>query len=40
MRDLLYLLLTFAFFAAMLGYVRACEALGRRAETEGPTDDR
>ena len=40
MLDLLYLFGTAAFFAVMLGYVRACDALGRRAETEGPPDDR
>jgi hypothetical protein len=28
MRDLLYLFGTVAFFALMLAYVRACEALG------------
>jgi hypothetical protein len=42
MLDLFYVLGTIAFFLAMLGYVRACEALGRRAagEGEGSTDDR
>jgi hypothetical protein len=29
MYDLLYVLGTIAFFALMLGYVRACEGLGR-----------
>ncbi|MFL5385226.1 MAG: hypothetical protein ACJ8GN_22130 [Longimicrobiaceae bacterium] len=29
MLDLIYLLATVAFFAAMLAYVRGCEALGR-----------
>ena len=29
MMDALYLLLTVGFFAAMLGYSRGCEALGR-----------
>lgn len=28
--DLLYVALTVGFFAAMLGYTRACERLGRR----------
>jgi hypothetical protein len=28
MTDILYVLATVAFFALMLGYVRACEALG------------
>ena len=35
MPDLLYLLGTVAFFAAMLGYVRGCERLGRGTDTEG-----
>ena len=29
MLDLVYLLATLAFFAAMLAYVRGCERLGR-----------
>lgn len=29
MLDLIYLLATVAFFAAMLGYVRGCDRLGR-----------
>jgi len=29
MIDLVYILTTVAFFALMLGYVRACERLGR-----------
>jgi hypothetical protein len=29
--DLIYMLLVFAFFGAMLGYVRGCERLGRRS---------
>ena len=29
MMDLLYVTATIAFFALMLGYVRACEGLGR-----------
>jgi hypothetical protein len=32
--DFLCLTGTAAFFAAMLGYVRACERLGRRADPE------
>jgi hypothetical protein len=32
MGDLLYLLGTVAFFALMLGFVGACERLGRRGE--------
>jgi hypothetical protein len=35
MPDLLYLVGTIVFFAAMLAYVRACERLGR-----GDTDSR
>ena len=34
MTDLLYVLGTIAFFAAMLAYVRGLEALGRRTDTE------
>lgn len=34
MLDIAYIALTVAFFALMLGYVRACEALGRRQEGE------
>lgn len=34
MGDVLYLLGTAAFFAAMLAYVRGCERLGRRSESE------
>ena len=29
MLDLIYVVVTIAFFALMLGYVRACERLGR-----------
>jgi hypothetical protein len=37
MLDVIYLLTTVGFFAAMLAYVRGCEALGRGAgEAEGP----
>jgi hypothetical protein len=37
MLDVIYLLATAGFFAAMLAYVRGCEALGREAgEGEGP----
>lgn len=37
MFDLIFILGTFAFFALMLAYVRACAALGSTAsaETEG-----
>jgi hypothetical protein len=35
MLDMLYIALTLAFFGLMLGYVRACDALGRR-----PSDER
>jgi hypothetical protein len=35
MRDLAYILLTLAFFALMLAYVKGCERLGREpGETE------
>jgi hypothetical protein len=34
MRDLAYVVLTLAFFAMMLAYVRGCEALGRSASDE------
>jgi len=34
MWDLIYLAITIGFFALMLLYVRACEALGRREEKE------
>jgi hypothetical protein len=34
MPDLFYVLGTVGFFAAMLGYVRACERLGRSSERE------
>ena len=34
MIDLLYLLGSAAFFAAMLAYVRGCERLGRSADRE------
>ncbi len=33
-RDLVYLLLTLAFFGLMLAYVRGCERLGRDASGE------
>jgi hypothetical protein len=37
MLDVIYLLASAGFFAAMLAYVRGCEALGRQAgEAEGP----
>jgi hypothetical protein len=34
MLDLLYILLTVAFFALMLTYVRGCERLGREETSE------
>ena len=34
MRDVAYILLTVAFFALMLAYVRGCEYLGRDATGE------
>lgn len=37
MLDLIYVLGTVGFFAAMLGYVMACERLGRRVDRD---DDR
>jgi hypothetical protein len=32
--DVIYLTITVGFFALMFGYVRACEALGRRESRE------
>ena len=32
MIDVLYLILTFGFFALMLWYIRGCEALGRDSD--------
>jgi hypothetical protein len=40
MPDLLYVGGTILFFGLMLGYVRACEALGRRGDAEARPDDR
>ncbi len=37
MLDLLYVLGTVAFFALMVVYVRACEALGRDSSQQEPT---
>ena len=34
MIDLLYIAGTVAFFGVMIGYVAACDALGRRSRTE------
>jgi hypothetical protein len=34
MPDLFYVLGTIGFFATMLGYVRACERLGKNSERE------
>jgi hypothetical protein len=36
MTDWMYLVITVAFFAAMLGYTKGCEALGREADSETP----
>jgi len=39
MIDLVYILATVAFFVLMLGYVRACERLGREtADTSDSTE--
>ncbi|MFN8573223.1 MAG: hypothetical protein U0132_14320 [Gemmatimonadaceae bacterium] len=38
MTDVLYLLLTVAFFALMLAYVKGCERLGRAAASESIND--
>lgn len=35
MTDLLYVLLTLAFFGTMLAYVRGCEHLGQHSSSEG-----
>ncbi len=35
MLDLVYLLASAAFFALMLGYVRACQRLGARSDPRG-----
>jgi hypothetical protein len=37
MHDVLYLVGSIGFFAAMLAYIRACEALGRDSE---PAEER
>jgi len=37
MFDLLYAAGTIAFFALMIGYVRACESLGARREHDEPS---
>lgn len=34
MLDVVYVALTLVFFALMLAYVRACEKLGRRHDSE------
>ena len=39
MLDLLYVILTIAFFALMLAYVRACRRLGGRSQP-GDTHER
>lgn len=38
MLDLIYLLASVAFFAAMLAYVRGCERLGRDETVEASHD--
>lgn len=35
--DLIFVATTVAFFALMLGYVRACAALGRETDAEVPS---
>jgi len=37
MLDVLYVLATAAFFALMVAYARACEALGRDSSREEPS---
>lgn len=39
MIDVLYLALTLAAFAALIGYVRGCAVLGREAGTESRGSD-
>ncbi len=34
MRDVAYIALTVAFFALMLAYLRGCERLGKRQDSE------
>jgi hypothetical protein len=34
MRDIAYIALTLGFFALMIAYVRACERLGKRQDSE------
>jgi hypothetical protein len=34
MRDVAYIALTVAFFALMLAYLRVCERLGKRQDSE------
>lgn len=34
MRDFAYIALTVVFFALMIAYVRACERLGKRQDSE------
>jgi hypothetical protein len=34
MRDIAYIALTLGFFALMIAYVRACEHLGKRQDSE------
>jgi hypothetical protein len=35
--DLAYIALTFAFFALQFAYIRGCDVLGRRSESEDRT---
>jgi hypothetical protein len=35
MLDLMYIVITIAFFALMLAYVRGCEAVAHKQDTDG-----
>ena len=35
MRDALYVIMTIAFFALMLAYVRGCETIAHEQDTDG-----
>jgi len=35
MKDAVYVLITIAFFALMLAYVRGCETIARKQDTDG-----
>jgi hypothetical protein len=39
MNDVLYVAGTFGFFALMLGYVKACDRLGRTRSTEAASHE-